>query len=172
VLTRKTKYVKALNGVSFGIRLGETLGVVGESGCGKTTLGRLILRLIEPKSGKIFFLGQNILLLPPNSLRQLRKEMQIVFQDPYGSLNPRMRLEDIVSQGLRAHHIGSPHERREKALQLLETVGLKADHALRYPHEFSGGQRQRIALARALAVNPSFIIREVSNGHWVACHYV
>ena len=148
--------LKAVDGVSFEIGNGETLGLVGESGCGKTTVGRTILRLYEPTAGKIFFNGKEV---TNKNITPLRKEMQMVFQDPYSSLDPRMTVEDIIGEPLDVHKLYSnKKERREKILDLMELVGLNAEHATRYAHEFSGGQRQRIGIARALAVNPKFIV--------------
>lgn len=148
--------VKAVDDVSFTINKGETLGLVGESGCGKTTLGRTILRLLEPTAGKIYYDGRDI---THGDITEYRKKMQIIFQDPYASLNPRMTVADIVGEPLDIHHLYSnAKQRKEKVMEILRQVGLNSDHALRYPHEFSGGQRQRIGIARALAVQPSFIV--------------
>ena len=152
--------VRAVDDVSFTIDKGETFGLVGESGSGKTTTGRCILRLIEPTSGEVEFDGRNVLALSHGALRRTRRDMQIVFQDPYSSLNPRMRVGTIVEEPLVIHKLGSKDERRARVRELFDLVGLNADHLQRYPHEFSGGQRQRIGLARALALNPSFIIAD------------
>ena len=152
----KTTDLKAVDDVTFSIRPGETLGLVGESGCGKTTVGRSILRLYEPTAGTVKFEGEEI---TSKNILSMRKKMQMVFQDPYSSLDPRMTVEDIVGEPLDVHKLySSKKERREKILELMELVGLNADHATRYAHEFSGGQRQRIGIARALAVNPKFIV--------------
>jgi oligopeptide/dipeptide ABC transporter ATP-binding protein len=150
--------VKAVDDVSFTIRRGETFGLVGESGCGKSTTGRCILRLIEPSAGEVRFDNQDMLALDPNDLRRLRRDMQIIFQDPYSSLNPRMTVGQMVEEPLIIHRVGNRRERRSRVAELLGLVGLEAAHAERYPHEFSGGQRQRIGIARALALNPRFIV--------------
>jgi peptide/nickel transport system ATP-binding protein/oligopeptide transport system ATP-binding protein len=155
-----TTTVRAVDDVSFSIERGETFGLVGESGSGKTTTGRCILRLIEPSSGEVFFDGRDVLALSRADLRRLRREMQIVFQDPFSSLNPRMRVGDIVEEPLVIHKLGSKQEREARVRELFELVGLDADHLRRYPREFSGGQRQRIGLARALALHPSLIIAD------------
>jgi ABC-type oligopeptide transport system ATPase subunit len=156
---RKT-VVRAVDDVSFSIEKGETFGLVGESGSGKTTTGRCILRLIEPTSGEVLFDGRNVLALSRGDLRRARRDMQIVFQDPYSSLNPRMRVADIVEEPLIIHKLGSKADRRARVKELFALVGLNPDHLARYPHEFSGGQRQRVGLARALALNPSLIIAD------------
>jgi oligopeptide/dipeptide ABC transporter ATP-binding protein len=150
--------LKAVDDVSFEIARGETLGLVGESGCGKSTVGRCILRLHEPTAGSIFFEGQDIVPLSAGDLRRLRREMQVIFQDPYASLNPRLSIESIVSEPLKIHGVGNPSERRERVADLLAKVGLDPNYMRRYPHEFSGGQRQRVGIARALALNPKFIV--------------
>ncbi|SEK14054.1 ABC transporter ATP-binding protein [Paraburkholderia diazotrophica] len=155
--------VRALSDVSFDVRRGSLMGLVGESGSGKTTLGRCLLRLIEPTAGKVVFDGVDITRLDARSLKAMRKRMQIIFQDPFSSFNPRMRIRQIIGEALIAHGIGrSPRERDDIAAGLLEEVGLSADHLSRYPHEFSGGQRQRIGIARALAVEPEFLIADES----------
>jgi oligopeptide transport system ATP-binding protein len=147
--------------VSFTLLKGETLGLVGESGCGKSTTGRCILRLIEPTAGEVWFEDKNVTKLDKRSLRQLRRDMQIIFQDPYASLNPRMTVGSIIGEALVIHKLAkSKRERDERVVHLLETVGLNADHLRRYPHEFSGGQRQRIGIARALAVSPKLIVAD------------
>ena len=150
--------VQAVDDVSFDIIAGETLGLVGESGCGKSTIGRCLLRLYEPTSGEIYFEGQNIIGLSNNEMQRLRREMQIIFQDPYASLNPRLSIRSIVSEPLQIHGVGSRSEQNERVADLLRRVGLDPKYADRYPHEFSGGQRQRIGIARALALNPKLII--------------
>lgn len=153
-------YVRAVENVSFSIAPGETVGIVGESGCGKSTTGRLLLRLIEPTAGEVIFQGQNLSLLNQTQLRKMRRHMQIVFQDPFASLNPRMTVGAILEEPLRVHGIGSAGERRDTISQLLAVVGLNAQHAAYFPHEFSGGQRQRIAIARALITRPQLVIAD------------
>ncbi len=150
--------VQAVDDVSFTINKGETLGLVGESGCGKTTLGRTILQLIEPTSGKIYFEGQEITGIKGQALKHVRRDMQIIFQDPYSSLDPRMPIGQSIEEGLEIHGIGTPQERRQMVRDVLERVGMYAEHASRYPHEFSGGQRQRIGIARALVLRPKFMV--------------
>ena len=152
--------VRAVDDVSFDVRQGETFGLVGESGCGKTTTGRCILRLIEPTSGQVVFRGTDLATLNARNLRRARRDLQIVFQDPYSSLNPRMRVGAIVEEPLIIHRIGTRDERKARAAELFGLVGLDPAHAGRFPHEFSGGQRQRIGLARALALNPSLVIAD------------
>ena len=152
--------VRAVDGISLDIAPGETLGVVGESGSGKSTLGRLILRLIEPTSGTVGFSGVDVLTAGGSEMRRLRRDMQFVFQDPFGSLDPRMTVADIVTEPLRIHENGSAERRRERAAELMRAVGLDASALPRYPHEFSGGQRQRIGIARALALRPKFIVAD------------
>jgi len=156
----KKTAVRAVDDVSFTIARGETFGLVGESGSGKTTTGRCILRLTEPTSGEVIFDGRDVLALSRTEMRAARRQMQIVFQDPFSSLNPRMRAADIVEEPLVIHRLGSKVERRERVRELFELVGLGPDQLQRYPHEFSGGQRQRIGLARALALNPSLVIAD------------
>ncbi len=151
-------HVKAVDGVSFKLYKGETLGLVGESGCGKTTTGRMILQLLQPTAGSVKFAGRELVGLSTRELRPLRKEMQIIFQDPYSSLNPRMTVENMLAEALRVHHIVPKKEITSEIYRLLDIVGLPRLHAKRYPHEFSGGQRQRIGIARALSVRPKLII--------------
>jgi oligopeptide/dipeptide ABC transporter ATP-binding protein len=158
VFGRTVGQVKAVDGVDFQIMEGETLGLVGESGCGKSTTGRSILRLIEPTDGRVQFNGTNVSELNDDQMRQIRRDMQIVFQDPYASLNPRHTVEKILEEPLKVHSIGTRAERKKRVHELLDVVGLGSHHAKRYPHEFSGGQRQRIGIARALALNPKLIV--------------
>ncbi len=158
VLKRVTGHVYAVDDVSFSVEKGETLGLVGESGCGKSTTGRAVLRLIEATAGEVTFEGIDVMKAGRGDMQKLRRDMQIIFQDPYASLNPRMRVRNIVGESLKIHDIGTEAERKKRVFELLETVGLSAEHAERYPHEFSGGQRQRIGIARALALNPKLII--------------
>jgi ABC-type oligopeptide transport system ATPase subunit len=159
-LLRQKSVVKAVDDVSFAVDEGETFALVGESGSGKSTTGRCMLRLVEPTSGEVLFRGKNVLGFSSAEMRAARRDMQMVFQDPYASLNPRMRAFTIVEEPLVIHGIGSRPERRDRVAELFRLVGLDPDHLERYPHEFSGGQRQRIGLARALALNPSFIIAD------------
>jgi oligopeptide/dipeptide ABC transporter ATP-binding protein len=156
----KTIEAKAVDGVSLTVSHGEAVGLVGESGCGKSTLGRLALRLLEPTSGSVLFEGKDLVGLNKRELRALRKNMQIIFQDPFASLNPRMRIEEIITEPLVIHDLAAKHELLDRSAALLEKVGLPADAMRRYPHEFSGGQRQRIGIARALASGPSFIVAD------------
>jgi oligopeptide/dipeptide ABC transporter ATP-binding protein len=158
VFSRVTGQVKAVDGLSFDVMRGETLGLVGESGCGKTTTGRALLRLVEPTSGSVRFEGQEVTTLPRGELRAMRRRMQIVFQDPYSSLNPRLTIGSMLGEALEIHDLARGEAARERVAELLRLVGLSPDHARRYPHEFSGGQRQRIGVARALAVEPRFIV--------------
>ncbi len=159
VLGRSLAHVSAVDGVSFQLRRGETLGLVGESGCGKSTTGRAILRLIEPTSGRLLFDGQDLREFDRDQFKEFRRRAQIVFQDPFGSLNPRMTVGSMLTEVLKVHGLGETHgDRSARTRELLEMVGLHAEHAGRYPHEFSGGQRQRIGIARALAVEPEFIV--------------
>ena len=158
VFKRIVNWVQAVDGVSFTIREGETLGLVGESGCGKSTIGRTILHLLEPTSGSVEFDGTSIFDLQKKDLKPLRRDMQIIFQDPYASLNPRRPISDSIMAGLNIHKIGTPDERADRVMDILHKVGLEDYHARRYPHEFSGGQRQRIGIARAIALRPKFII--------------
>jgi oligopeptide/dipeptide ABC transporter ATP-binding protein len=158
LLQRVVNQVKAVDDVSFFVRKGETLGLVGESGCGKTTVGRTMLRLIEPTAGAVKFEGKDVFSMGPHELKATRRDMQIIFQDPYASLDPRVPIGESVMEGLHIHKIGKPKERVDIMLETLKKVGLESYHARRYPHEFSGGQRQRIGIARALALRPKFII--------------
>jgi oligopeptide/dipeptide ABC transporter ATP-binding protein len=153
-------WVQAVDDVSFTIRAGETIGLVGESGCGKTTVGRTLLRLIEPTSGSVIFDGVDVAQLKGKDLKSMRRQMQIIFQDPYASLDPRMPIGESISEGLKIHHIGTPRQRLDTTIEMLRKVGMEEYHAHRYPHEFSGGQRQRIGLARALALRPKFIVAD------------
>jgi oligopeptide transport system ATP-binding protein len=152
--------VRAVDDVSFDILQGETMGLVGESGCGKSTVGRCLLRLIEPTSGEVWFEGKDVTNLGKNDLRELRREMQIIFQDPYASLNPRLSILSIISEPLKIHGIGNKTEQKERVGELLKKVGLDPNYMHRYPHEFSGGQRQRLGIARALALNPKLIVAD------------
>src|SRR5512138_2419593 len=159
VFARTHDHVHAVDGVSFDIAQGETLGLVGESGCGKSTTGRCILRLIEPTSGEVWFEGADVTRLGTDALRQLRRDMQIIFQDPYASLNPRLTVGAIIGEALQIHGLAKSRKAlEERVVELLETVGLQPDHLFRFPHEFSGGQRQRIGIARALAVEPKLVV--------------
>jgi oligopeptide transport system ATP-binding protein len=158
VFKRTTGHVYAVDGVSFAVEKGETMGLVGESGGGKSTVGRTLLRLTEATGGDVTFEGIDVMRASRTEMKKLRRDMQIVFQDPYACLNPRMRIRDIVGEGLKIHGVGTEADRRKRVAELLDTVGLNSEHAERYPHEFSGGQRQRIGIARALALNPKLII--------------
>src|SRR6056297_1310678 len=161
IFKRTVAHVKAVDDISFAVKEGETLGLVGESGCGKSTTGRTILRLLEATAGEVIFEGKNVMDLDKRSLRAIRRDMQIIFQDPYASLNPRMTVADIVGEPLDIHKLAkNKEERNEKVKEILENVGLGAEYMNRYPHEFSGGQRQRIGVARALAVDPKLIIAD------------
>jgi oligopeptide transport system ATP-binding protein len=158
ILQRTLAEVRAVDGVNLTIRRGESLGLVGESGCGKTTVGRLLLRLIEPSAGQIFFDGTDITPLAGARLRPFRRRMQIIFQDPYASLDPRQTVGDSIGEGLRIHGVGAPADRRKRVASIMDKVGLQRYHARRYPHEFSGGQRQRIGIARALVLEPDLVV--------------
>lgn len=160
ILNRVVNNVQAVNDVSFGVREGEVVGLVGESGSGKTTVGRTLLRLEEATSGTVTFDGTDILTLPKEDMRKFRKRMQIIFQDPYASLNPREKIRTVIGHALTQHQIGTPEDREDRIVRLLEQVGLSADYMDRFPHEFSGGQRQRIGIARALAVDPEFVVAD------------
>ena len=157
-LFEKKQYVKAVNDISFSIRRGETLGIVGESGCGKSSLGRTVLKVHQPDSGHIYFNGTDITKLNEKQMHPYRQKMQMIFQDPYASLNPRFTVGETIAEPMEIYQMYDPKERMERVQQLMETVGLKPDHIRRYPHEFSGGQRQRIGIARTLALNPEFIV--------------
>ena len=158
ILKRVVDWVQAVDDVSFTIHKGETLGLVGESGCGKSTVGRTMLRLMEPTSGTVEYEGQNVFSMDKDELKQLRRDMQIIFQDPYSFLNPRKPVSDSIMTGLNIHRVGTKKERQKTTMETLHKVGLEEYHAHRYPHEFSGGQRQRIGIARAVALGPKFII--------------
>jgi len=160
LIQRKIAENKAVDGISFHVNKGETLGLVGESGCGKSTTGRAILQLYRPTSGEILFDGKDLVKLRGNDLRLMRRKMQMIFQDPYASLNPRMSVRDIIGEPLVIHKMGTANERRDRVLELMRIVGLNPYYATRFPHEFSGGQRQRIGIARALAVSPDFIVAD------------
>lgn len=159
-LQRVVAWVQAVDNVSFSIREGETVGLVGESGCGKTTVGRTMLRLVEPTSGSVMFEGNDVFKLRGNELKEMRRKMQIIFQDPYASLDPRTPIGESVAEGLKIHGVGNSKERHERVIEMLRKVGLEDYHSRRYPHEFSGGQRQRIGIARALALLPQFIVAD------------
>ncbi|HHY11260.1 MAG TPA: dipeptide ABC transporter ATP-binding protein [Firmicutes bacterium] len=158
LLGKQKGFVKAVDGVSFSVKRGETLGLVGESGCGKTTTGKSILRLIEPTAGEVIFDGQDLMALNEQGMRKMRREMQLIYQDPYSSLNPRLTVGEIVGEPLLVHRILDRQARGKRVRELLDVVGLSQEHVYRYPHEFSGGQRQRIGIARALALNPKLIV--------------
>ena len=158
LMQRVVAWVQAVDDVSFTVRKGETLGLVGESGCGKTTVGRTMLRLIEPTGGSVYINGVNVFNLRGREMKKMRRNMQIIFQDPYASLDPRMPIGESIAEGLKIHKVGTPKERFDIVIENLRKVGLEDYHARRYPHEFSGGQRQRIGIARALALQPDFIV--------------
>ena len=158
LLSNVSAWVKAVDDVTFDIKPGETFGLVGESGCGKTTVGRTVLRLLPPTGGEVFFEGENLFAMDSKTLRATRRRMQIVFQDPYSSLNPRMTVGSIVGEPFKVHHLAKGRDLTDRVCRLLDRVGLRSDHYSRYPHEFSGGQRQRIGIARALALNPKLIV--------------
>jgi len=160
IFGKKVGEVKAVDGVSFYVKKGETLGIVGESGCGKSTTGRLLLRLLDPTEGKVTFENKDVTTLSKEELRKVRREMQMIFQDPFASLNPRHTVEKILEEPLIVHGIGTKEERRRRVREMLEVVGLSSYHAKRYPHQFSGGQRQRIGIARSLMTNPKLIIAD------------
>jgi peptide/nickel transport system ATP-binding protein len=157
-LGKPVQYTKAVDGVSFDVYRGETLGLVGESGCGKTTLGRALLRLVDPTAGRILFEGSDLVALTPRELKKRRSQIQLIFQDPYSSLNPRLRVGPAIAEVMKVHGMAAgDQDRRRRVVELLEKVSLRAEHYDRYPHEFSGGQRQRIVIARALSLRPSFL---------------
>ena len=160
LFSRRGTVVHAVDGISFYIKRGETFGLVGESGCGKSTTGKLVLRLLEPTSGEVYFEGHNIFELNRKKMRRLRQKMQVIFQDPFASLNPRMTAQDIIGEPLEIHTLTTKAKRKKRVLEVMELVGLNSEYATRYPHEFSGGQRQRIGIARAIAVNPVFIVAD------------
>lgn len=160
LFNRKTEYVKAVEDISFVLEAGESLGIVGESGCGKSTTGRCIMNLIKPTGGEVIFNGEDISKLSSADMRKVRKDMQFIFQDPYASLNPRMTVGETIIEPMNNYNIGTKKEREERVHELLDTVGLSAYHATRYPHEFSGGQRQRVGIARALASNPKLVVAD------------